>query len=102
MELTNELTGKEKRYLRGLGNRLKPVVFIGQNGVNETVLQAIDEAFSTQELIKIKLQEGFPGERRETGRDLAEKTQTQLVQVLGKTILLYREHPEEPRLLDSK
>ena len=92
------LTGKQRRYLRGLGNVLKPVVFIGQKAITEAVLQSIDEAFNTSELIKLKLQEGYSGDRHQVAEELAAATSAHLVQVLGKTILLYRRHPDKPRI----
>ena len=92
------LSSKQIRYLRGLGNRLKSTVHVGQQGISDPLLEAIEDAFKNQELVKVKLQEGFEGERRKAGSELAEKSASALVQVLGKTILLYREHPDEPEI----
>jgi len=91
------LTGKQKRYLRGLGHELNPVVLIGQKGLDERVIAAITNAISTHELVKIRLLESFSGDRHETAEELAAQTQTALVQVLGKTILLYKP-AEEPKI----
>lgn len=98
--LMNEsnLTGKQRRYLRGLGNQLQPVVWVGLKGVNEGVRAAIANAFEHADLIKIKLQEGFDGERHQVAEQLAHASAAELVQVLGKTILLYRKHPEKPKI----
>jgi len=84
------LTGKQKRHLRGLGHELNPVVHIGQQGLDERVIAAISNAIDAHELVKIKLLDSFSGDRHETAEALAVKTQTELVQVLGKTILLYK------------
>ena len=92
------LTGKQRRYLRGLGNQLQPVVWVGVKGVNEGVRVAIANAFEHADLLKIKLQEGFAGERHEIAEQLARTSNAELVQVLGKTILLYRRHPEKPKI----
>ncbi len=92
------LTGKQRRYLRGLGNQLQPVVWVGLKGVNEGVLTAITSAFENADLLKIKLQEGFAGDRHEIAEQLARATKSELVQVLGKTILLYRCHVEKPKI----
>lgn len=94
----NELTGKQRRYLRGLGNALKPVVFIGQKAITEAVLQSIDEAFSTSELVKLKLQEGYAGDRHQVAEQVAAAASAHRVQVLGRTILLYRRHPDKPKI----
>ena len=83
--------------MRGLGHDLSPVVLIGQQGLDARVLTAIATAIDAHELIKIKLLENFSGDRHETAADLAAKIQADLVQVLGKTILLYKA-AEKPKI----
>ncbi|MCW8858109.1 MAG: ribosome assembly RNA-binding protein YhbY [Deltaproteobacteria bacterium] len=89
------LTGKQARYLRGLGHHLKPVVMIGKEEVNAAVIAATDEALEIHELIKIKLQEGCPGDRKSVAAELAKVTKSSVAQVLGKNILLYRMSQEK-------
>ncbi len=84
------LTGKQVRFLRGLGHHLQPVVMIGREEVSEAVLSSVEEALSAHELIKVKLQEGCETDRHEAARTLAEATGSEVVQVLGRTILLFR------------
>jgi RNA-binding protein len=91
------LTGKQRRHLRGLGQELNPVVLIGQQGIDARVLAAIATALNAHELVKIKLLENFGGDRYETAENLAAKTNAELVQVLGKTILLYKT-ADEPNI----
>jgi RNA-binding protein len=86
-----QLTGKQVRFLRGLGHHLQPVVMIGKEALSDAVLASLEEALATHELIKVKLQEGCPLDRREAATILAEKTGSAVAQVLGKTILLYRQ-----------
>ncbi len=86
-----QLTGKQARFLRGLGHHLQPVVMIGKESLSDAVLASIEEALATHELIKVKLQEGCLLDRREVATILAEKTGAAVAQVLGKTILLYRQ-----------
>lgn len=90
-----ERKGKERRALRALGHHLRPVVQIGQQGVSPAVVEATSEALDTHELIKVKVLESAPEDRFETARALAEATSSELVQVLGRTILLYRPSPED-------
>lgn len=90
------LSGKQKRQLRGLGHELKPIVLVGQQGIDERVLAAITDAFTARELVKIKLLESYTGERHDTAKNLADKTGAELVQVLGRTILLYKKSAEAP------
>jgi RNA-binding protein len=91
------LSGKQKRYLRGLGVNLKPIVLVGQHGIDERVVTAIIDAVATHELIKVKLLENCVEDRHTGAEKLAAKTKTELVQVLGKTILLYKP-AEEARI----
>lgn len=93
-----ELTGKQRRFLRGLGNQLKATVYVGKEGITEGVLKSIEEAYNSGELIKIRIERSCPLDRRETGSQLAEKTQSQLAQVIGQTVLLYRPDPDEPQI----
>ena len=65
------LTGKQKRYLRGLGHDLKPVILIGKGEVNEPLLQETASALESHELIKVKILESCLMERHEVAEALA-------------------------------
>jgi RNA-binding protein len=90
-----KLTGKQVRHLRGLGHHLHPVVMIGKEEIRESLIKSVEEALDAHELIKIKLQEGYLMDRKEAAEILAERTGAAVVQILGKTILLFRRSPEE-------
>jgi len=94
-----ELTGKQRRYLRGLGNQLKATVYVGKEGITEGILKSIEENYNTGELIKIRIERGCPLDRREAGQQLAEQTQSHLIQVIGQTVLVYRPDPDEPEII---
>lgn len=89
-----KLTGKQSRYLRGLGHHLNPVIMVGKEEVSESLIASVDEALRAHELIKIKLQEGCLMDRRDVAEILAERTGAAVAQVLGKTILLFRQGEE--------
>ena len=93
-----ELTGKQRRALRALGHHLKPVVQVGQDDLTEGVYKAVDEQLTAHELIKVKVGEGASTGRHDVGEALAQHTRSELVQVLGRTLLLYRRHPEKPKI----
>jgi RNA-binding protein len=93
-----KLSGKQVRALRALGHHLHPVVMIGRGALSDPVLASVEEALSAHELIKIKLQEGCELDRREAAAALAEACAAGVVQVLGKTILLYR--PGDPPVIE--
>lgn len=91
------LSGKQARYLRGLGHKLRPVVMIGRQELSAEVLAAVEENLNAHELIKIKLQEGCLTDRKVVAEELAVSTGAAVAQILGKTILLYR--PSDDNLI---
>ena len=93
-----ELTGKQRRHLRALGHALRPVAQIGKEGLSDGLIAAIDRALTDHELVKIRVGEGAGVERHSAAGELAERTGSAVAQLLGHTILLYRAHPEEPRI----
>ncbi len=97
------LTGKQRRFLRARGHHLAAVLQIGKEGLSETFIAAVDQALEDHELIKIRIGQNALVEgksaRKEVASKLAEATHSEVAQVLGSTLLLYRTHPEEPRLV---
>lgn len=91
------LTGKQARFLRGLGHSLRPTVMLGRDEISTTVINALNDGLTAHELIKVKLQEGCLLDRREAATMLAEATGAAVAQILGKTILLYR--PSDKNLI---
>jgi RNA-binding protein len=92
------LTGKQRRRLRALGHHLEPVVQVGKEGASETVAQALDAALLDHELVKVRLGENAPGDRHDLAAALAAASGSEVAQVLGRTVLLYRPHPEDPQI----
>ena len=89
------LSGKEARRLRGEGHHLRPAVLIGKEGASPGVVGEIDLALKQHELIKVKVLELSGSERKEFAVQLADKVGAAVAQILGKTILLYREKLDE-------
>ncbi|MDX1303286.1 ribosome assembly RNA-binding protein YhbY [Photobacterium sp.] len=92
------LSTKQKQYLKGLAHNLKPVVLMGANGLTEAVLAEIEIALNHHELIKVKV----AAEERETKVLIVDaiirETKAEKVQVIGKTLVLYR--PSEERKIE--
>ena len=93
------LSGKQRRYLRGLGHALRPIVQVGRGGIDDGLVAAIDQALADHELVKLKIGEGADLDRHEAAEDLAARTKSEVAQVLGNTVLLYRAHPDDPTIV---
>jgi RNA-binding protein len=92
------LSGKQRRYLRGLGHSLEPVVLVGKDGLSEGIVGALDVALETHELIKVRLLESVGADRHAISAALAEASNAELIQVLGRTLLLYRARKKDPAI----
>ena len=86
-----------RKTLRAAGHHLSPVVQVGKEGVTEAVLRQLDEALSAHELVKVKIGTETPEDRFEAADRLGADSGAQVAQILGRTILVYRRHPERPR-----
>jgi RNA-binding protein len=88
------LTGKQRHHLRGLGHELKPIVHIGKDGIDDGVIAAVDRALTDHELVKIKVGEVADLDRHDAAEAIAHRTGSEVAQVLGNTLLLYRANPD--------
>jgi RNA-binding protein len=91
-------SGKRRRALRALAHPLKPAVQVGQRGITAGVLAQIDSALTDHELIKVKLSADCPVDRDEAGEKLVAKLDCELGGIVGRVLVLYRKHPENPRI----
>ena len=92
--MNSSLRGSQRSYLRGLAHRLKPVVQVGEGGIGESIISAVDQALLAHELIKVRLRS--PEDKKAAARELAERCGAELCGVVGHTVILYRAHPKEP------
>jgi RNA-binding protein len=99
MSAMGELTGKQRRHLRALGQRLTATLHIGHEGVSDAVVAQADAQLASHELIKVRVGENAPEDRHETAERLAARTRAHLAQVLGRTALLYRRCQDAPRIV---
>jgi RNA-binding protein len=91
------LTGRQRQHLRGLAHRLEPVVHVGHQGVTDAVVRAVDDALRAHELVKVRLHE--PEDKRAMADELAARTDAEACGLVGHTVVLYRRHPETPRIV---
>lgn len=92
----SSLQGFQRRYLRKLAHGLRPVVHVGTGGIRPSLLDALDQALETHELVKVRLHE--PEDKKGLARELAERSGAELCGLVGHTAILYRPHPDEPRI----
>ncbi len=90
------LNGKRRSYLRGKANRLDPIVHIGKDGINQGVIDQLDEALENHELIKGRVLNNSLEETKDAARELAESSGAEIVQVIGNVFVLFRRNEEEP------
>ncbi|MFY2560145.1 ribosome assembly RNA-binding protein YhbY [Corallococcus terminator] len=90
------LTGKQRRHLRALGHHLEPVVIVGQSGVTEGVIAAVEQALHDHELIKVKINDG-PETRQEAAARIAEGAGAEQAQLLGRTALFFKKRKEDSK-----
>jgi len=90
------LEGFQRRYLRGLANPIKALVHVGEHGISKTVVSALQDALEHHELVKVRLFQ--PADKKGSAAELAERGHAHLCGVVGHTVILYRPHPEKPRI----
>ncbi|AJO22528.1 ribosome assembly RNA-binding protein YhbY [Weizmannia coagulans] len=85
------LTGKQKRFLRAKAHHLSPIFQVGKGGVNENMVKQVQEALEARELIKISVLQNCDEDKDTVAAALAEGARAELVQIIGNTIVLYKE-----------
>lgn len=92
------ITGKQKRYLRSLAHHLQPIFQVGKGGTNDHLIRHISEALETRELIKVSVLNNCLDDPKEIAVEVAEGAGAELVQVIGKTIVLYKESRDNKKI----
>ena len=99
MQRAPELSERQRRHLRGLAHALKPVILVGNAGLTEAVAAEAARALNDHELIKVRAPGGDRDASDRLFAALADKTASALVHRIGNVAVLYRPHPELPRIL---
>jgi RNA-binding protein len=92
------LTGKQRRYLRAIANEQSPIFQVGKGGVNESLIKGLDDALEARELIKIRVLNNSLLEAKEVAKELAEKSNADLIQVIGNNLILFRRSKEKQQI----
>ena len=94
-----ELTSKQRAYLKGLASTMDPLFQIGKGSVTPEVIEAIAEAFNNRELVKIAVLKNCMDDPRAIAEVVAERTRSQVVQVIGKKFVLYKPDKKNPKII---
>ena len=92
----NNLSSSERKYLRNQAHHLEPVVLIGKNVIKDGTIESINKVLQTRELIKIKFRE-FKDEKLSLSEKIAELTNSQVVGVIGYTVIIFRQNPDSDK-----
>ncbi len=85
------MTSKQRAYLRGLANTMEPIFQIGKGGISDVLIEQLDNAIEARELIKITVLETAPGSAKELAVQIANSTNSEVVQTIGNKITLFRQ-----------
>ena len=92
------LTSKQRAYLRSLASNEPAIMQVGKSGIGENLIKTVSDALEARELIKLSVLENSGEEAREVAETLAEATQAEVVGVVGKKVILYRESEKKKRI----
>ncbi len=90
------LTSKQRAYLRGIASKYETIFQIGKGGVNEAMCRDIGEALRKRELIKLRVLENSGYTAREAAEEISASTESEIVQIIGSKIVLFRRNPKDP------
>ena len=93
------MTSKQRAYLRGLANTIEPIFQIGKGGLSDNLIKQLDDALEARELIKITVLNSAPDDVKSLGNEIADNTNSILVQTVGNKITLYRAKKKDSKIV---
>lgn len=93
------MTSKQRAYLRSLSSTISAIFQIGKNGLNDNLIKQVNDALEARELIKLSVLETAPESNNSLANELAIKTDSTLVQVIGNKITLYKPRKENSKIV---
>ena len=96
------MTSKQRAYLKSLASTLNPVFQVGKASLTPEFVTSINEAFNTRELLKVAVLKNCPDDPNEIAQTIAERTHSQVVQVIGKKMVLYKPDRKNPKIVLPK
>ncbi|MBO4750218.1 MAG: ribosome assembly RNA-binding protein YhbY [Lachnospiraceae bacterium] len=96
------MTSKQRAYLKSLASTINPIFNVGKSSLTPEITEAIAESFNNNELIKVSVLKNCADDPREIAEYVAERTHSELVQVIGKKFVLYKPFKENPKIVLPK
>ena len=93
------MNSKQRAYLRGLANTLEPIFQIGKSGLSDNLIKQLSDALEARELIKITVLNTAPDDVKSLGNEIAENTNSTLVQTVGNKITLFRQKKKDSKIV---
>ena len=92
------MTSKQRAYLRGLANNIDAIFQIGKSGISDNQVQQLKDALEARELIKISVLETAPANAKSIGEEIANLTNSTLIQTIGNKITLYKQRKKDSKI----
>lgn len=96
------MTSKERAYLRGLANSIDAIFQVGKGGISDILLKQLNDAIEAREIIKVTVLETAPGSAKELANELAEGSNSMVVQTVGNKITLFRQRKKNSKIVFPK
>lgn len=90
------LNSKQRAVLRGIASNYETIFQIGKGGISETLISQVDDALRKRELIKLRVLDNSMYTAREAAEEIASKTGSEVVQVIGSRFVIFKRNPKEP------
>lgn len=95
------MNSKQREFLRKKAHNLEALVRVGKEGYTENLGKSIIDVIKSRELIKVKILQNVEMEKQELGKIIGEKTGSEIVGIIGKTIILYKPNKENPKISEE-
>lgn len=92
------LTSKQRAHLKSVASTEDTILQVGKNGIVDTLVTQVSDALKAREIVKIKVLEGAMLTPAEAAAELSEKTKSEVVQVIGNKIVLFKRNPQNPKI----
>ena len=92
------MTSKQRAYLRSMSNKLEPILHAGKGGISDAMIRQADDALEAREIIKGKVLETAPATAREIAEEIAAAVNAEVVQVIGRTFVLFRQKQKDSQI----